>query len=178
MLEFLPAIGSAITSLIGLFKPGSGGGKDTEYINAVNQSRQEEYSLTQQALQKVTVPAAQQQIIQIYNQEQSLWGDPNNPNRNVAQPAQFKVNLQNIVDTYGNQNTINAVPSATTNTATQAAGSQAAADTSGALANFINQLNSALPLITNTGTQKQDYSQYIPIAVIGVILVVIIMKGK
>ena len=175
-MEFLPAIVSAAStalSALGLFKSGSSSGKDPQYVADVNRVRQEEYTVAQDALTKITVPAAQQQIITAYNQEQALWGDPNNPNRNVANPSSYKAKVAEIVAQYSTTSTIPAVSSTGTGTAATAS----TIDPAAAINNFVNSLNSAIPLLSNSGTQNT--TNYVPLLiVVGGIIAIFLLKGK
>lgn len=174
-MEFLPALVSAGisigSSLLGAFKPGSSG-SDPQYVADVNAERQREYGVAQEALSKVTVPAAQQAIVAAYNQEQALWGDPNKPNRNVARPDLYKAKVAEIVGQYQTTSVLPAV-----NNVANAVNS-VTSDANTALNNFVNSLNSALPLLGGGAQTPATQTNYIPMILIGAILILLLMKGK
>lgn len=60
------------------------GSNDTGYVAAVAKDMAAEYDKAQAAINSTGDPATQQKILDAYNAEKAAWGDPNNPNRNVA----------------------------------------------------------------------------------------------
>lgn len=75
------ATGFDVSKALGIRPKGS---NDSGYVAAVAKDMAAEYDKAQAAVNATSDPATQQRIVEAYNSEKAAWGDPNNPNRNVA----------------------------------------------------------------------------------------------
>lgn len=164
------------------------GSADTEYVQAVNNEKQSEYDIAQAALKKVS-PYDTQTISQIqskFNQAMSDWGDPNNPNRNVARPDVFKSEMQSVLDKYVDPYAAAVAPASTSAVTTDTFSLAFSPD--GSPAFFNKATNQYVPInqqpaqvITQTaplGTSSiETYMPYI-VAGLGLIALFFILKKK
>lgn len=115
-LSAAQAGGFDIAKALGIRPKGGAGGNDPEYVAAVAKDMQMEYDTAQSAINSINDPAAQQQIADAYNAEVAAWGNPSNPNRNVAMGAsRFAAQVSAIVANAKNYQTTT-VPAASANT--------------------------------------------------------------
>lgn len=95
--------GFDIAKALGLRPKGS---NDSEYVAAVSKDMQMEYDKAQSAANSINDPAAQKAILDAYNAEIAAWGNPSNPNRNVALGySRFASQIDSIVSNAKNYTT-------------------------------------------------------------------------
>lgn len=159
--------GFDISQALGIKPKGSG---DTQYARDVAEERQREYDAAYKGIQAVGGnQSLAQKIVDLYNKESAAWGDPNNPSRNVARPDQLYAGINEVISNYtgsippSTQNSTPATPYAATNS------SFLPGQTTGADAS-----NTYL----NTKPQEINMPMIAGFAAIGVILVIVLMKGK
>lgn len=171
------AIGAVIGAVTGFLGGGGSGSKqDIEYISDVNAEKQREYSAAQAALNKVNPndSITINNIKNAFNAAMAEWGDPNNPTRNVANPAAFKSAMADIEANYKDPYAavMVAAPAPTATTAPDIL--QAAALTSALTAATAPQIVQTQPL------QTSSIDTYMPVILIGlgVVALIFILKKK
>ncbi|MDD3906534.1 MAG: hypothetical protein PHS46_08460 [Candidatus Omnitrophica bacterium] len=158
--------------VLGLRPKGGAGGNDPGYVAAVATDMSAEYNAAQSALNSARNDKTKQAIIDAYNAEKAAWGDPSNPNRNVAiGQTKFAAQISSILSADSNYDVT--VPVATgadetPKTTIVAANNQA--DTSAAYTSAaVNTVKTSNPLVDNAP---------IIIIVIGILIVVLVLNKK
>jgi len=169
------ASGFDIAKMLGIRPKGQ---NDNEYVRAVSIDMQAEYDKAQAAVNQTNDPDAQKAILDAYNAEVAAWGNPSNPNRNVAiGQGRFASQIDSIL---ASAKTYSAVPipaaqaSTTTPTATIApANNTVASNYNQSGADVFSGVN-AKPAETNPWLDNAP----IIFIVIGILIIVLFLKRK